>query len=82
MRGCMGEFYIDVTYIIVKFVTMRKKEMDSPFQWYTTDKTVTESILEASVQRLVDTNAPMFIEQGNGCLVISDPIFKLWYKAL
>ena len=82
MRGCMGEFYIDVTYINVKFVSLRKKEMDSSFQWYTTYKTVTKSILEARVQRLVDTNAPMFIEQENGCPVISDPIYKLWYKAL
>lgn len=106
------------------------------FVWYATDKTVTESILDTSVKRLIDTNAPMFIsdtekltpsqremlkaiasgetqltsesvlsryrlgnpntivrnkkalqeksfiEQDGGNLVISDPIFRLWYKAL
>lgn len=31
------------------------------FVWYATDKEVTESILSESIQRMIDTNAPMFI---------------------
>ena len=31
------------------------------FVWYATDNEVTESILSESIQRMIDTNAPMFI---------------------
>lgn len=106
------------------------------FIWYATKKDVSEQILEEGIQRLIDTNAPMFIsdtekltpsqrkmlkaivfgetqltaestlakyhlgnpntitrnkkvlqeksfvEVENGNLVISDPVFKLWYKQI